>query len=166
MVSSFIIFLAMSIGGLFYYVSHDGEFTKWGHTTFGKSITNDGKAYYVDYHFTWDGIGNPTLEKVEFIKNDGIVITENDVQFRIKTFVANNMRGAFPEEQAIKEGIVDELIPVNGYQVKDEFYLVLIVKLVDPEMDNDIKTVRITYSKFGITQFQNIPFDDGIITDE
>jgi hypothetical protein len=161
-----LIVLIIGIGWIFNYVSHKGHFTKWDHTSLGRELFEDGKAYYVDYYFKWEGLGNPTLEKVELIKNDGMIVAKDDDQFRIETFVSKEQRGSFDEESAIKEGITDEQIPVKGYKVDDEFSLVLKAHLIDNETNNDINTVRITYKKFGIVQFQNIPFDDGIISGE
>lgn len=166
LVFAFLIVLVISIGWVFDYLSHNGGFTKWSHSTLEIELFEDGKAFYLDYHFRWEGIGNPTIEKVEFIKKDGTIVAKDDDQFRIQPFVSKVRHGMFDEESANKEGIIDALIPVKGFKVNDDFYLVLRAELTDNDIDNDIRTVRITYKKFGITQFQNIPFDNGIISEE
>lgn len=152
-----IIVLVISIGLIFNYVSQNGQFTKWCHTSLDRELFEDGKAYYIDYPFKWEGIGNPTLEKIELIKNDGIKIEKNDEHFRIKTFITNEQRGSFDEESAIKEGVTVDLIPVKGYKVKNDFNLAIIAELTDHETDQDINTVRITYKKLGIVHSQTFP---------
>jgi hypothetical protein len=161
-----LIVLIIGIGLIFDYVSHKGQFTKWSHSTLGRELLEDGKTFYVGYDFKWEGFGNPTLEKVELIKKDGIILAKDDDQFRIEPFVSKQQLGSFDEDSAIKEGITDELIPVKGYKVNNDFSLVLRAQLADNETNNDINTVRITYKKFGIVQFQNIPFEEGIISGE
>jgi hypothetical protein len=42
----------------------------------------DGKKYYLGYDFSWEGIGKPTLEKVEFIKKDGSIVGKDDDEFK------------------------------------------------------------------------------------
>ncbi|WP_053363318.1 hypothetical protein [Bacillus sp. FJAT-27251] len=161
--------LTLLIVGIVWFLNfaiHNGQFTKWSHTSLVKGLFEDGKAYYLDYLFRWEGFGNPTLQKVEFIKTNGDILAKDDDHFRIESYISNQQRGSFDEESAINEGITDALIPVKGYKVKDEFSLALIAELLDQETDIDIATVRITYKKFGKTQFQNIPFDEGLISKE
>lgn len=158
------IVLVISFWWVFHYISRDGEFTKWSHATVGIEHFEVGNAIYLDYHFRWEGIGSPTLEKVEFIKRDGTIQAKDDDEFRIHPFIATSERiGAVDEETVIKRGILNDLVEVKGFQVVEDFYLVLRVEMANT--DNDISSVRITYKKFGVTQFQNIPFDDGIIKD-
>jgi hypothetical protein len=116
------------------------------------------------YNFSWEGIGNPTIEKIEFIKRDGTIVAKDDDEFRIKPLIASTERiGTLDEETVIEEGLNDELVDVKGFQVDGNFNLVLRVELDVTNADNDIKTLRITYKKYGVTQFQNIPFDNGVI---
>jgi hypothetical protein len=162
-----ILFVFISFWWSFYYISRDGEFTKWSHTTLALEHFEDGKPVYFGYNFSWKGIGKPTLEKIEFIKKDGTIATQDDVDFRIQPFITQSARvGALDEETILKEGIKDDLHGVKGFQVNGDFYLVLAVLLNGTNPDNDISTLRITYTKYGVTQFQNIPFDDGFIMDE
>jgi hypothetical protein len=150
----------------FRYFSNEGEFKKYSHVTIGREALKEGKAVYLSYHFQWEGMGNPTLEKVEFIKNDGTIVAKVDDQMLIKPFISKVDFGSYYEEAAIKEGIIDTLLPVKGFKPDDYFSLVLRVEPNDYEWDSDIKTVRIMYKKFGQSQFQNISFDDGIISKE
>ncbi|WP_078427376.1 hypothetical protein [Alkalihalobacterium alkalinitrilicum] len=161
-----VVILAISFVWIFEYVSHEGEFTKWSHTTLGKNHFIEGKTFYLDYLIRWEGIGNPTLEKIEFIKEDGTIVAKEDDQLRIEPFINLGGYGQVDEEFAIKEGIIEELIPVKGFKVIDDFYLVLRVELTDSNFDKDISEVRMTYKKFGRTQFQYISFEDGLITEE
>jgi hypothetical protein len=150
----------------FRYLSHEGKFEKYSHVTIGKETLKERKAVYLGYQLKWEGIGNPTLQKVEFIKNDGTIVAKDDDQMLIKPFISKMDFGGYYEEDAIKEGIIDTLLPVKEFKADDDFSLVIRVEPNDFEWDRDIKTVRIMYKKFGQTQFQNISFDDGIISDE
>lgn len=156
------------IGALwvFRYLSHEGEFEKYSHVTIGKDTLKEGNAVYLGYQFQWKGIGNPTLQKVEFIKSDGTIVSKDDGQIRIKPYITKQDFGAYYEEEVIKERIIDTLLPVKGFKPDNSFSLVLRVEPYEYEWDSDINTVRITYEKFGQTQYQNISFDDGIISDE
>lgn len=164
------ILLAISFLLSFNYISRDGEFTKWSHSTAGKGYFNDGRAIYLGYNFKWEGIGNPLLEKVEILKKDGTIVAKDDDEIRIEPYVASTQRiGALDEETVMKEGLNDDFINIKDFQVDEDFYLVLRVEFVDNDVNNvinDIESLRITYTKYGMTQFQIIPFDDGIITDE
>ncbi|MBN3555705.1 hypothetical protein JYA63_15615 [Fictibacillus nanhaiensis] len=162
-----IIFLfIISIIWTYHYVSNNGEFEKLTHVTVGKELLNERKVVYLCYRFRWEGIGNPSLEKVEFIKKDGTMIAKVDNQILIKPYISKIDCGTYHEEDAIKEGIVKTLLPVKGFKPDEEFSLVLRVELNDYEWNSDISSIRITYNKFGQSVFQNIPFDDGLITEE
>ena len=70
------------------------------------------------------------------------------------------------EETVIKEGLLNDLVEVKGFQVDEDFYLVLRVELGVSNPYNDIGLLRVTYEKYGITQFQYISLDDGVVTDQ
>ncbi|OOE14628.1 hypothetical protein UN64_05420 [Fictibacillus arsenicus] len=163
-----IVICVLVIGVLwaFRYFSHEGEFEKYSHVTIGKETLKEGKPVYLGYHLQWEGIGTPELQKVEFIKSDGTIVAKDDDQMRIKSYITKVDFGSYYEEDVIKEGIVNKLLPVKGFKADDDFSLVLQVEPNDFEWDSDIKTVRVMYKKFGQTQFQNISFDDGIISNE
>jgi hypothetical protein len=158
--------LVICILWIFNYVRNEGEFEKLSHITVGNELLKERKVVYLSYQFCWKGLGNPTLEKVEFIKNDGTIVAKVDDRVVIKPFISKVDFGSFYEEDAIKEGIVKTLLPVKGFQPENEFSLALRVNLIDYELNSDIGTIRITYNKFGQSEFQNIPFDDGLITEE
>lgn len=161
------IFLVIGVWVSYDYISRDGEFTKWSHTTLDIENFKKNVPYYIGYSFKWEGIGNPTIESIDFIKRDGIIVTKDDVDLRIHPFIATSTNiGSLEEEYVIEEGLLDGLNEVNGFQVDENFNLVVRVELVDASnFDNDISTIRITYKKYGITQTQNIPFDGGFVTD-
>lgn len=150
----------------FRYLSHEGKFEKYSHVTIGKETLKEGKAVYLGYHLRWEGMGNPTLQKVEFIKSDGTIVAKDDDQMRIIPYITKMDFGSYYEEDAIQEGIIDKLLPVKGFEANDDFSLVLRVEPNDFEWDSDIETIRVMYKKFGQTQFQNISFDDGVISNE
>lgn len=161
-----IVFLfVISILWTYYYVSKNGEFEKLTHVTVGKELLNERKVVYLSYHFRWKGIGNPTLEKVEFIKKDGTIVAKVDDQILINSYISKVDFGTYHEEDAIQEGIVKTLLPVKGFKPDDEFSLALRVELNDYEW-SDIDSIRIIYNKFGQSVFQNISFDEGLITEE
>lgn len=161
------IVLVISFWGLFNYISREGEFTKLSHTTLAIEGFEDGHAYYFGYNFRWEGIGNPTIEKVEFIKIDGTDVAKDDDKIRIEPFIASSERfGILDEDTVIKEGLVNDLVEVKGFQVDGDFDLVLRVELDVTNSNNDISSLKITYKKYGVTQYQYIPFDDGVVTDQ
>lgn len=149
------------------YISRDGEFTKLSHVTLALENFQNSVPYYLGYRFKWEGIGNPSIDKIEFLKKDGTIVTKNDVDLSIQPFIATSTSiGGLTEELVIKDGLLDELIEVNGFQVDDNFTLVVRVELVDvSNFNNDISSLRITYKKYGMTQTQSIPFDGGFVTD-
>ncbi|WP_079508715.1 hypothetical protein [Mesobacillus jeotgali] len=148
------------------YCLYDGEFTKWSHTTVGLEHYKDGRIFYLAYHLKWDGFGDPALEKVEFIKRDGTIIAKDDDEFVIKPFIskAGHITGS-DEAEVLAEGLNKELFEVKGYPADKDLYLVLSVGYRGNNPENDINVTRITYKKFGVTQHQDIPFDEGVITD-
>ncbi|MDG5471916.1 hypothetical protein P6709_09160 [Jeotgalibacillus sp. ET6] len=162
-----LVFLVLIIGfwGVFNYISHNGEFTKLSHSTLGRERFEDGNAHYFDYHFRWEGMGNPIIEKVEFVKSDGTIVTKEDDEIRIHPFISSSESiGVLDEETTIKERLLNELVEVKSFQVDEDFHLVLRVELNVINLKNDISSLRITYRNFGVTHYQYIPFDDGIVT--
>ncbi|WP_226675108.1 hypothetical protein [Mesobacillus jeotgali] len=166
MIMSVIIIVTVGTIWTFDYVSTDGDFTKWSHTTMGYEHYEAGKKYYLGYDITWEGIGKPTLEKVEFIKKDGTIVAKDDDEFKIEPYIAKNRNiGGLDEESVLEEGIHEDLTDIKNYQVDEDFHLILAVQYNGTTPENDIYLLRITYKKFGVTHHRNISFDDGIITD-
>ncbi|KZE69103.1 hypothetical protein AWM68_02225 [Fictibacillus phosphorivorans] len=163
------IIILIGLWWTFNFISHYGEFTKWGHASIGIENWEDHQPFYVGYPFKWEGIGKPTLEEIEFIKRDGTIVAKNDDEFKIQPFIARTGRiGALDEKGVKEDGLDDDLVSVKGYKVDGEFYLVLRVEFLGTNTNpiNDISTLRITYEKFRTTQMQNIHFGEGLITDE
>jgi hypothetical protein len=161
-----IIIVAVGFIRTFDYISSDGDFTKWSHTTMGAKHFKNEKKFYLGYDFTWEGIGKPTLEKVEFIKKDGSIVAKDDDDFKIEPVIAKSRYiGGFDEEQVLEEGIHKDFVEIKNYQVDKDLYLILAVQYNGTTPENDLNLLRITYKKFGITQHRNIPFDDGVIAD-
>jgi hypothetical protein len=162
-----LIIFFISILWIFNYLSNEGKFDKISHITVGHELLKERKAVYLSYLFSWNGMSNPTLEKVDFIKNDGTIVAIFDEQVLIKPLISKVNFGSLYEEDAIKEGIINKLLPVNGFKPDGEFSLVIRVEQKDYYYDwnNDIDTVRITYKKFGQSHYQNISFDKGIVAD-
>ncbi|MCR2822681.1 hypothetical protein [Lederbergia panacisoli] len=160
-VLSILAILVISFWWTFHYVSRDGEFTKWGHGTVPIDFFDNGKAVFFGYDFTWEGIGKPILEKVEFIKRDGTMVEKDDNGFRIEPFIGKTRTiGSLSEEYVMEEGLDKDLVPFKGFQVDNGFYLVLRVEFHGQDADNDIEEMKITYKKYGITQLQYIPFEN------
>ncbi|MFD1739189.1 hypothetical protein ACFSCX_22150 [Bacillus salitolerans] len=161
------IILFISFWWSFDYISRDGEFTKWSHSRAGKEHFDDNNVIYLGYNFKWEGIGNPLLVKVEFIKKDGTIVTKDDDEIHIEPYIARTERiGVLDEETVMKEGLNEDLINVKDFQVDEDFYLVLRVKFNGTIAEDDINTLKIKYKKYGVTQYQNIPFDEGVMKDE
>jgi hypothetical protein len=153
----------------FIYLSSEGEFEKYSHTSMGIEGLKEDKPAYLSYEFKWNGIVAPTLEKIEFIKRDGTFFEKSDDNLVIEPFVGKADFGSYYEEDAEREGKLDSLHAVQGFKVEDSlFSLALRVEFKDPNWngDNDISTIRITYNQWGNTQIQNVPFGEGIITDK
>ncbi|WP_096154262.1 MULTISPECIES: hypothetical protein [Bacillus] len=162
-----LLILSISSWSIFNYVSRDGEFTKWSHGTVGKDFFEEEKVIYMGYFLRWEGRGNPILKKIEFLKQDGRLVEENDDDVRVQPYVTTVERfGSIDEERVLEEGYDNELLNVNGFQVDQDFHLVLRVEYFNTKTNNDIATIRITYRKNGVTQTQYIPFDDGVVADE
>ncbi len=159
--------LLLGLWWTFNFISQDGEFTKLGHATVNIENFEERKPIYLGYPFRWNGLGKPRLEKMEFIKRDGTIVAKDDEEFTIHPFIASTNRIGVLDEESVKEdGLDNDFVQVKDYKVNDDFYLVLRVEFNGTDPINDINTLRITYKKFGTTQFQNIHFDDGIIADE
>jgi len=168
-VLSIITILAISYWWVFHYVSRDGEFTKWGHAYVPIDFFDDGKAIYIGNDFKWEGIGNPTLEKVEFFKRDGSIVAKDDDEFRIEPFIEKsntNTIGIMDEESVKDQGLDKNLFPYEGFHIDKDFSLVLRVEFHGDNTDNDIREMRLTYKKYGVTQSQYIPFRNIFIHDD
>ncbi|MBT2645022.1 hypothetical protein J7I80_22635 [Bacillus sp. ISL-41] len=136
------------------------------HTTTGSEYYKDDKKFYLGYDFTWEGIGKPILEKVEFIKKDGMIVAKDDDEFMIEPFIARNrIIGGLDEESVLEEGMHEDFMTIKNYQVDKDFHLILAVQYNGSTPENDINQLRITNKQFGVTQHRNIPFDAGVITD-
>lgn len=151
------------------HIVHDGKFKKWSHTTTSEEHFKNGEAVYLGYDFSWEGTGRPTLKQIEFIKKDGTIITEDD-NYKIQTFIDitqnGDLIGALDEKTVKNEGLINNLIPLENYQVDGDFRVVLRVEFHGINVENDINMIKITYKKYGVTQHQNMSFDEGIILEE
>ncbi|MBS4196544.1 hypothetical protein [Lederbergia citri] len=169
MILSVLIVLVIGFLWKFHYISRDGEFSKMSHGNVAIESFDDGKAVYIGYNFRWEGTGNPTIERVELIKKDGNIVTKVDDDFRIEPFIATGKAttiGSMSEESVLEDELDKDLIPIKGFKVDKDFQLVLRVKFNGANIDNDIEGLRITYKKYGVTQFQNIPFEHILIHDD
>jgi hypothetical protein len=59
----------------------------------------------------------------------------------------------------------EDFFDIKNYQIDKDFYIILAVQYNGTTPENDINQLRIIYKKFGVTQHQEIPFDDGVMTD-
>lgn len=159
-----IIILASVAIFTFTYISTKGEFMKVSHTTAGIEHFAEGDAFYLSYDLMWDGVGNPTLENVEFFMSDGVKASESNLM--IEPFIVETGFGAIDEEYAESEGLTKDLQPVLNYKVEGDFSIVLRIQSKETEITNDVSTMRITYKKLGNTQYQDIPFEDGVFMDD
>ncbi|MFC7372481.1 hypothetical protein ACFQPF_12450 [Fictibacillus iocasae] len=159
--SLILIGLVLLISGLWFFnfIRDEGEFTKWSHASVGKGVLIESKAVYIGYHFRWDGIGKPTIEKVELLKRDG------SEDAKVELYMSNKEIGTYDEEDAIKEGIIQTLFPVKGFTPDTNFFIVLRVGQGDIQSDQDIRKISITYTKFGQSHVQTLSFEDGVISD-
>ncbi|MFS0865505.1 hypothetical protein [Fredinandcohnia sp. 179-A 10B2 NHS] len=63
----------------FNYFSTKGQFLKVSHTAAGIEHFDEGRVFYLSYDLMWEGVGNPTLENVEFFMSDGVPANESDL---------------------------------------------------------------------------------------
>ncbi|WP_226671930.1 hypothetical protein [Rossellomorea aquimaris] len=157
--------LVMGSLGVFNLVSHKGKFEKVSHVSVNTEMFNENQVVYLSYLFKWEGIGTPTLEKVELMKSDGTTIGLEDEPHFVKSFISKVDFGSMEEKEAIKEGLVQSLLPVKGYKADNDYSLALRVQPKYFESDHDISSIRISYKKFGQSHVQNISFDEGIVSD-
>lgn len=150
------------------YAINDGEFNKWSHPTVSEEHFDNGKRVYLGYNFTWEGIGRPTIIQLDFIKKDGTPLAGAEAS-RIQPYFEvsqdGNTIGAVDEETAINDRKLDHLTPLGNTQVDGDFRIVLRVDYEGVQIDDDIGEMVITYTKFGVTRHQTIPFD-GILMDD
>lgn len=149
-------------------ISDPGLFSKWGHLNLRPEVKESGKSIYAGYPFRWEGHNQAALEKVEFLKQDGTILSIDDEQIYIKVFATRMPWGAFPEKHAIKEGRLDDLEPVKGFKVFDQeiFTLVLKVNVIDPNYKDEIHALKMTFEKMGRIHTQDISFEKGIFINE
>ncbi|MCM3636988.1 hypothetical protein M3152_04580 [Sporosarcina luteola] len=152
------------------HIVSSGKFTKWSHTTALEDHFKNGEAMYLSYNFSWKGIGRPTLKQIEFIKKDGTSITQDRDGFQIQPYIEispdGNLIGAMDEKTAKNEGLINNLLPFEDFEVDGDFRVVLKVRFQGINTDDDISMMKITYKKYGVTQHQNISFDDGILMEK
>lgn len=161
-----LVIISFLIGGYFYLVK-EGDFEKTSHTSMNKEALKKNSSLYIGYFINWNGIGSPTIEKIEFFKEDGSLLAKREDEIVITPFIDKKKEiGTMYEEDLIKEGYMDNLLDVKGYKVKDELNLVLKVEIGESIDFQDIGKIRIMYRKLGLTEYQEISFDDGIVTGE
>jgi len=154
-----VIFISFS----YYFISGDGEFSISSYSTASEKLISKKDNVYMSYRLNWRGIGHPTIDKIEFIRRDG-TNTKNDGN--MNAFIANKTEiGLLDEKSVLVEELNDNFVPINGYKVKDKFYVILRVELTETLADNDIHALRIIYSKYGRKNSQNIPLEEGVISD-
>ncbi|GAM12426.1 hypothetical protein [Mesobacillus selenatarsenatis] len=133
LIVTMLVFIIVGIGSFwtFDYVSRDGDFTKWSHTTMGYEHYKEGKKYYLGYDINWEGIGKPTLEKVEFIKKDGTIVAKDDDEFKNEPYIAKNRNiSGLDEESVLEEGKHEDLTDIKNYQVDEDFHLILAAQYI------------------------------------
>ncbi|MBM7578604.1 hypothetical protein [Jeotgalibacillus terrae] len=157
--TSIVLILAISAWLLFDYFSNSGAFTLGSHSSASQELLDQTSPIYLGYEMQWEGTGTPTLERIELIKRDG-TIADTD---QAAAFIATKGKIGMLGEQAVEK---EELVEVNGFQPENDIHLVIRVDKTKGFAENDIKEMRIIYKKYGVTQYQDLSFGEGIVTDE
>lgn len=146
---------------LYYYLLNKAEFTKRSHPSISIEMLEVHEVLYFGYEFNFEGFGNPTLQDIYLIQTDGEIVQQNKNQISITSFIDKSKRiGIVKEKYAIDQGIVDELIHVSGFKLKDSvFNLAFKVEFLDMNNKYDFNTLVIEYSHLGITKKQYIDFE-------
>lgn len=147
--------------GLYFYLLNKAEFTKGSHAWASKEVIEESEVIYLGYNLTFNGYGSPTIQSIYLQQTEGEKGQQYDEQISISVFIDKNNRiGAVDEKYALDEGIIDELIPVRGYKLKEsDFNLAIRVELKDKDFKKDFDTLVIEYSHLGVTKKQVIDFE-------
>ncbi|SHG95148.1 hypothetical protein [Ornithinibacillus halophilus] len=159
--------LIVGLGFGFNFFSKNGDFILTSAISVDQSHFENGNKMYLGYTLKWEGIGSVILEKVEFIRDDRSIVAKVDDDFQIESYIAEtNTIGSMDEESVRDQGLDEELSPLKGKKVDDNFRLVLGATFNGEDTKNDISMMRITYKKLGMTHYREVPMDSGIIMDE
>ncbi|WP_223699875.1 hypothetical protein [Sutcliffiella deserti] len=146
---------------IYNYVFSKGEFVIGSTSYIDKDadIVEEKLPLYMGYGIHWNGFGKPTLTNVTLVKNDGTKLSEDDLQISVTSMIdKTGMTGVIIEEHAIKEGYINEYLPVESYKVEDNFLLVCRVELHDSTYENNISHLIIEYKNSGFPQQQKLKF--------
>ncbi|QPC45867.1 hypothetical protein [Mangrovibacillus cuniculi] len=159
-----IVITLISIGGFLFLVK-EGEFEKTSHSSMRKEGLVKNNSLFLGYGMKWDGIGTPTIEKIQFYKEDGSLLSKREDEIVITPYIDTSKEiGSMYEEHLLEEGYMDHLLNVRGYKVTDHFHMVLKVEIGQNTDFQDIGKIRIMYKKFGLTKFQEISLEEGIVS--
>jgi hypothetical protein len=160
-----VVFLSVFFSGfgIYNYLSQHGDFIKTSHSLVERDLLSGGNTIFMGYRFQWEGFGSPEITKVVFLKGDGSILLEDEIL--IETYITENDFGTRQEADLINENFKEQLLPIESYKVDKNFTLVLGIKILDENFNNDIKTVRIFYKKLGKNLVQDISFEEGVIID-
>ncbi|WP_332633923.1 hypothetical protein [Halalkalibacter flavus] len=146
----------------FNYVLSKGEFVigSSSYLAMDAPIVKERLPFYLGYGLHWGGFGKPTLNNVTLIKHDGTELNEDDLQISVTSMIDEmGVTGVMNEESVIKEGYINEYLPVENYKVDDNFLLVFRVKLHDANYENNISNLMIEYKNFGFRQQKTLEFE-------
>lgn len=147
---------------IFSYIFSKGEFIigTTSYISMDAPIVEERLPFYIGYGIHWEGIGKPTLTNVTLIKQDGTELNEEDIQISVTSMIDEmGVTGVIDEESVIKEGYINEYLPVENYKVDDNFQLVYRVELHDSNYENNISHLIIEYKNFGFRQQQTMDFE-------
>jgi hypothetical protein len=146
----------------FNYVLSKGEFVigSSSYLAMDAPIVKERLPFYLGYGLHWGGFGKPTLNNVTLIKHDGTELNEDDLQISVTSMIDEmGVTGVMNEESVIKEGYINEYLPVENYKVDDNFLLVFRVELHDANYENNISHLMIEYKNFGFRQQKTLEFE-------
>ncbi|KIL53517.1 hypothetical protein KP77_04930 [Jeotgalibacillus alimentarius] len=158
-ITSVALLLTIGVWLLFDYFSRSGTFTLESHSSASQELIDQTSPIYLGYGLQWKGTGTPTLERVELIRRDGTTADADQAA----TFIAAEGKIGVQGEQTVEK---EELLEVNGFQPENDIHLVIRLDKTEGFAENDLKEMRIIYKKYGVTQYQDLSFGEGIVTDE
>lgn len=153
--------VAVMFAGVHQYVSTQSEFEIGTSSGMLRTAMEEHGTVYFGFQLYFHGYGTPTIENVSVVHEDGTVNQPNSKQIVITPFVdKSGSVGVLPEGYVAKEGMTNEIIPIQGFKFTKKHHNVAFkVELKDPRFDQDFNTLIVEYRHLGRLKTQSLNFD-------